>query len=99
MISSHHITNNIIIFTAEHRYLGLEFGCRMTAIRLKNGDVILHSPIALDGDAQARINEFGTVRHIIAPSLFHFTYLEACIKAFPEAQVYGAKGLKKKCQI
>ena len=96
MIVVKKLTKNILIFTAEHRYLGLEFGCRMTAIRLKNGDVILHSPVALDDDAIAQLNQLGIVRHIIAPSLFHFTYLEACIKAFPEAQVYGVKGLQKK---
>jgi hypothetical protein len=54
-----------------HALMGLHIGTRMTAVRLSDGSLFVHSPITLDGDLKKEIDALGPVGHIVAPSLFH----------------------------
>jgi hypothetical protein len=68
----------------------------MTVLRLGDGSLLLHSPITLDDSLRSQIDALGPVAHIVAPSLFHHLYAGDAAKAFPEAKVHGAAGLRKK---
>jgi hypothetical protein len=46
--------------------LPLPFTTRMTVVRLENGDLILHSPIAFDERLATEIQTLGTVRHLVS---------------------------------
>ncbi|MEG6508183.1 DUF4336 domain-containing protein [Methyloligella sp. 2.7D] len=78
-------------------YLGLHmpFPTRMTAIRLKDGSLWLHSPIALDEDLIAALEALGPIRFLIAPNTLHYWYVPEWKARFPEAAVYGAPGLAR----
>jgi len=68
----------------------------MTVLRLGDGSLLLHSPITLDDSLRSQIDALGPVAHIVAPNLFHHLYAGDAAKAFPEAKVHGAAGLRKK---
>ena len=69
---------------------------RMVVIRLKDGGLWVHSPIALTEPLKLEVERLGQVKHIVAPSLFHHLFVGAWKDAFPEALVYAPVGLEKK---
>ena len=87
---------SVWIAGAPQKYLGWQFGSRMTVLRLGDGSLLLHSPITLDDSLRSQIDALGPVAHIVAPNLFHHLYAGDAAKAFPEAKVHGAAGLRKK---
>jgi len=76
--------------------LGIEVGARMTAIRLANGDVLLHSPVPPDPELCDALAEIGPVRHLLAPNKLHHLYFAAAAEAFPDARRWAAPGLAGK---
>jgi len=90
------IDNDIWTVESSHRFLGIDFGARMTVIRLSSGDLILHSPVFIDGSLKEELNKIGSVKYIVAPNKFHHIHVKKCVAAFPEAKVYGAPGLSSK---
>ena len=68
----------------------------MTVVRLSNGRLLLHSPIALSPDLVRAITELGEVGHIVCPNLFHHVYADEAIRAFPGAQLHGPAKLHRK---
>ena len=68
----------------------------MTILKLGDGSLVVHSPIALDESQKREIEALGPVGHIVAPSLFHHLYAGDAARAFPEAKVHGPAGLRKK---
>lgn len=75
---------------------GLIIGTRMTAIRLSDGGLFLHSPVPLDDELRQELGELGPVRCIVAPNKLHYFSVTEHAEAFPEARVYGAPGLAQK---
>lgn len=69
---------------------------RMTVIRLANGSLFLHSPILLDPETRAALDEIGAVREIVAPSKAHHLFVGEYLKAYPEAKLHGAPDLSSK---
>lgn len=90
------LADNLWTVPQPFRYLGLEVGIRMVIIRLSQGELILISPVHLQADDRAAINNLGPVRHLIAPNQFHHLYLEQAHALYPEAKVWGVEGLTKK---
>jgi Domain of unknown function (DUF4336) len=78
--------------------LTFHFPTRMTVVRLANGDLWLHSPIALSERLARSIAALGPVRRLIAPNTFHYSYLASWRDRFPEARTYGAPGLAEKAK-
>ena len=75
---------------------GLQIGTRMTVVRLANHELWIHSPIRISGALKESIDALGLVQYIVAPNAFHHLYLADAAAAWPEAQVWGARALKKK---
>lgn len=78
------------------RFLGLELGTRMTVVRLRDGSLFLHSPVALDDALQAELLRLGPPRHAVAPNRFHHLFIGDYRRAFPEVHLYAAPGLPHK---
>jgi hypothetical protein len=55
--------------------LPLPFTTRMTVVRLGNGDLFLHSPIAYDAALSDELASIGRVRHLVSPNQFHYAIL------------------------
>jgi len=90
------ISDDIWTVESSHKILGIDVGGRMTVIRLKSGDLILHSPVTIDNDLKNELNEIGNVKYIVAPNKFHHLHLDQCITQFPIANVLCAPGLTEK---
>ena len=78
------------------RLIGMEFGTRTTAIRLREGGLLLHSPGPLDLTDRAALEKEGPVRALIAPNALHHLYLAENAAAFPEAGIWVAPGVREK---
>jgi len=75
------------------RFYGLPFPTRMTVVRLADGAIWVHSPIAdLNGLADA-VADLGPVRHLIAPNWIHYAWLPNWQSRFPEATTWGSPGV------
>ncbi len=72
---------------------GIEFGARMTIVRLKNGDLWVHSPLEPSDEMRRQIENLGPVRHLIAPNKMHYLGAKAFKEAYAQARLYGAPGL------
>ena len=78
------------------RFLGVEMGTRMTVVRLANGGLFVHSPVALDAETKAAVDALGPVRAIVAPNLFHHLFVGAWASAYPDAKLSACPGLAEK---
>lgn len=78
------------------KFFGWQLGTRMTVLRLADGSLLIHSPIELDETLKSEIEALGPVGHIVAPNVFHHLYAGDAARAFPDAKLHGARGLRKK---
>lgn len=78
------------------RFGGVELGARMTVVRLRDGGLFLHSPLALDADLRGALERLGPPRFAVAPNRFHHLYIGAYRDAFPAIQLFAAPGLPAK---
>ena len=63
----------------------MPFTTRMTVIRLENGDLFLHSPIAFDQGLADELSRLGTIRHLISPNQFHYAHIGEWQRKCPRA--------------
>ena len=71
-------------------------GTRMTVIRLGNGELFLHSPVAPDAETRRALDALGPVRHVVAPNKVHHLFAAGYRTAYPEAVLHAAPGLREK---
>ena len=69
---------------------------RMTVIRLKDGRILVHSPVPIEPDLRSAVENLGQVVTLIAPNLFHHQFISEWRAAFPEAKAFCAPGLAAK---
>lgn len=79
-----------------HTFLGLRIGTRMTVVRLRDGSLLLHSPVKGDPETQAAVDALGRVSHIVAPNLYHHVYAGDWASAHPKATLHAPAGLREK---
>lgn len=73
-----------------------DVGARMTVIRLSDGSLLLHSPVALDTELSAALDDLGTVRWLVGPSKVHHLFLGDYVRAYPHATLCGVSGLAER---
>src|SRR5262245_26151630 len=69
--------------TAPVRILGMELTATMTVLRLGDGGLLLHSPLALTPGRRAAVEALGPVMHLYAPNLYHHLRIGEWAAAFP----------------
>jgi Domain of unknown function (DUF4336) len=76
--------------------LGMPFPTRMTIVRFGNGDLFIHSPTTLTPELKSSVEALGTPRYLIGPSWLHFWWLPEWKRAFPDARVFVADGVRRR---
>ena len=85
-------------FTTAGVRIPLPFSTRMTVVRLKNGDLFLHSPIAFDAGLAERLRAMGTVRHLVSPNQFHYAHIGEWARAFPDAVTWASPRVRSRAR-
>jgi hypothetical protein len=90
------LANDLWVAERPQRFLGVEMGTRMAVVRLDDGGLFLHSPVALDAETRRDIDALGPVRAVVAPNKYHHLYVGDYFTAYPEAEIFAAPGLAEK---
>ncbi len=75
---------------------GFHFPTRMAVIRLKDGSLMIWSPVAPTAELRAEVAALGPVAHLVAPNSLHHLFLLNWLQAFPKARAHAAPGLAAK---
>ncbi|MGF1575295.1 MAG: DUF4336 domain-containing protein [Cyanophyceae cyanobacterium] len=78
------------------RFYGLPFPTRMTVLRLSNGDIWVHSPIADKEGLSAAVAALGSIRHLIAPNWIHYAWVPSWQLRFRKALTWASPGVVKR---
>ena len=78
---------------------GLNLPVRMTVVRLSNGDLFLHSPTRFTADLAREMKALGPVRHLVAPTIAHWSYLKEWQQAYSDATTWAVPGLRDRTQV
>jgi len=76
------------------RFYGMPFPTRMVVIRLNNGDLVLHSPIAFSQALADELTALGRVRHLVSPNWIHYAGIPGWQVAFPDAVTWAAPNVR-----
>jgi len=91
------VDDNIWVVDGEViRFYGLPFTTRMTLVRLSNGDLLVHSPIALTTELKEHVEKLGAVRHLISPNWIHYAFISEWAQAFPNTIAWASPGVKER---
>jgi hypothetical protein len=90
------LARNLWVAERPQRFYGLEVGTRMSVVRLARGDLLLHSPVALDAALRGALDAIGRVRFVVAPNRVHHLYAGDVARAYPEVRLWVAPGLERK---
>lgn len=82
--------------TRAAKFFGVECGSRMTVVRMADGGLFVHSPVALNDDLRREVDALGEVRAVVAPSVFHHLHVQAWVDAYPRAVFAACPGLEWK---
>lgn len=78
------------------KYFGLDIRTRMTIVRLRNGELVVISPIRLNKQSISQLKEIGEVRYVIAPNLYHYLFAAEFKETYPNCEFWAVPGLKEK---
>ncbi len=82
------------IAEAPHALAGVQAGRRSAIVRLRGGDLLVHSPAPLDAELRRALDALGPVRLVLAPNAFHgHVSMGDYAAAYPAAQLIAAPGL------
>jgi hypothetical protein len=90
------LSSDLWVTERPQRFLGFEMGTRMTAVRLTDGGLFVHSPVRLDAATRTALDARGPVRAVVAPNKYHHLYVGDYFTAYPEAEISAAPGLPEK---
>ncbi|WMT92781.1 DUF4336 domain-containing protein (plasmid) [Pelagibacterium sp. H642] len=85
-----------VVDSGPHEVAGLSLPVRMSVFRLTSGDLILISPTRLTEQLVTSLKELGTIRHLVAPNLAHWSYISAWQAGFPRAICWVAPNLRRR---
>lgn len=87
---------NLWHVTHDFSSLGMALSSRMTVVRCADGGLWLHSPVPITPALKQALDQLGPVRWIVAPNRSHHLFAAQALSAFPNAQLWGAPGLRAK---
>lgn len=88
-------TESIWTATTPIRFAGTWFPHVMSAVRLSDATVMLHSPCRPSSNLTKSIAEIGVVAHVVAPNWFHDLYLAQYRALYPDATFWAPSLLKR----
>jgi len=90
------LADGVWIDTAPVSILGTRLTATMTVLRLGDGSLLLHSPLALTPERRAAVEALGAVAHLYAPNLYHHLRIGEWAAAFPRARLHAPASLARK---
>lgn len=72
---------------------------RMTVIRLPDGDLLLHSPTRFSQALRRELEALGRIRHLVAPNVAHWMFLQDWQQHCPDTTSWAAPGLRERRQV
>src|SRR5262249_50308830 len=90
------LAENLWVAERPQSFYGLPVGARMTVMRLAADRLLLHSPVALDPDLRAQLDDIGRVCFAGAPNRVHHLHAREVASAYPGARLWIAPGLERK---
>ncbi|NNL65005.1 MAG: DUF4336 domain-containing protein [Myxococcales bacterium] len=90
------LASDLWITEAPLRFFGLEVGARMTVVRLPDGKLWLHSPIAATAALVREVKALGPVSWLVAPNRLHHLFVGEWQRTIPDAAIHVAPGLDAK---
>lgn len=90
------LTDHLWVAERPQKFYGLPVGTRMTVIRLADGKLLLHSPVALGAELRRALDALGPVSFVVAPNRLHHLYAGDVRTAYPDARLWVAPGLEQK---
>jgi len=88
-----------IVDSGPLRMMGLPMPVRMTVVRLPGGALWLHSPTRFTPALHSEMERLGTVRHLVAPNIAHWSFLEEWQRNCPQALTWGPPELQRRTQV
>lgn len=77
--------------------LAVQVGRRMAVIRVRSGDLLVHSPAPLEPELREELDQLGRVRYVVPASALHgHLYMEQYAAAYPDAELFAAPGLERR---
>jgi len=96
LVLTQHRTN---VWAAERPFLWntIDVGSKSVIIKLQDGSLWVHSPVELDNDMRAALQDLGgDVKHVVSPCFEHVKFAKQWIDAFPGATAWGCPDIKQK---
>jgi Domain of unknown function (DUF4336) len=75
------------------RFWGILLPTRMIVVKLGDGTLWVNSPVAATRGQAARLNDIGSVAHLVSPTPLHDWRLNKWVTFFPRARVWKASTL------
>ena len=90
------LTDDLWVAERPQSFYGLPVGARMTVVRLRDGRLLLHSPVFLDPALREQLDAIGRVSFAVAPNRLHHLHAGDVRRSYPEARLWIAPGLERK---
>ncbi|MDO4640252.1 MAG: DUF4336 domain-containing protein [Neisseria sp.] len=74
------------------------FSTRMTVVRLHDGNLWCHSPIAPNENLLKEIDKLGEVRYLVSPNKIHYAHIPEWKKLYPQATAWASMGVRERAQ-
>ena len=90
------LAENLWVVERPQSFYGLPVGARMTVIRLAEGRLLPHSPVALDAELRGELDSIGQVCFAVAPNRVHHMHAGEVAQVYRRARLWLAPGLERK---
>ncbi len=90
------VSNRLWVAETPLRFYSVEVGTHMTACRLSDGGLWLHSPVRLMEELREDLDRLGEVRFVVCPNKLHHLFVGEYFSAYPGARFYASPGLAEK---
>jgi hypothetical protein len=75
----------------------MQVGRRMAIVRLRSGELLVHSPAELTRELRGALEGVGTVRFVVPASNLHgHLFMQQYRDAYPDAELFAAPGLHRR---
>ena len=76
----------------------LPFQTRMTVIKLNDGKLWIHSPIAPNEELFTELDALGKVAYLISPNKIHYAYIADWKQRYPQALAWSSPGVEERAK-
>ncbi|TPI67283.1 DUF4336 domain-containing protein [Mesorhizobium sp. B3-1-3] len=79
-------------------WLKFPFSTRMTIVRLRSGELVLHSPVAYSPALRSAIEILGPIRYLVAPNSLRYWWVPDWKAVVPAAKILAVRGLSRRAK-